>query len=153
MKSLLSLIAFILFSHCSVNAQWYERACGVQDFELATSDEFECMWNKADKIVHVGMRTCGIGTGIVVVGGVTMFVSSASDGAYSMIGATGIICGLATVVVSVPIWAIGASRKNKLMDSPAYQDFQGTSLQISPMIEKNHLNKQASLGLAVSLNF
>jgi len=106
MKPVLLLFVFALFSAYPVNAQWYERACGVQDIELATSDEFECMWNKADKTIQAGMRTCGIGTGIAVLGGVTMFVSGASDGGYSMIGATGIICGLATVVVSIPIWSI-----------------------------------------------
>ena len=153
MKNRLFLIFFALLFMCHVNAQWYERACDVRDFELATSDEFECMWNKAGKTVDTGMRTCGIGTGIAVLGGVTMFVSGASDGAYSMIGATGIICGLATVAASVPIWAIGASRRNKLMDTPAYKDSRSTTFQISPLIHNNQISKHASLGISASLSF
>lgn len=153
MKHILLLFVFALISSYSVKAQWYERACGVQDIELATSDEFKCMWDKADKTINAGMRTCGIGTGIVVLGGIAMFVSSTSDGGYSMIGATGIICGLATVSVSIPIWSIGASRRNKMMDSPAYQDFHGTSLQITPLIGNNQFTKHASLGISACLSF
>lgn len=153
MKKLLVMFVFALSGICSVNAQWYERSCGVQDIESATSDEFDCLWSKTDKIVNAGMRTCGIGTGLAVLGGITMFVTSAGDGGYSIIGATGVICGLTAVIVSIPIWAIGASRENKLMDSPAYQDFQPSTLRIAPMIDKNHFNRQASLGLTASLNF
>jgi len=153
MKNIVLLTVFALLSNISVNAQWFERACDVQEIEIATSDEFECMWNKADKTIHAGMRTCGIGTGIAVVGGITMFISSASDDGYSMIGATGIICGLATVAVSIPIWAIGASRRNKLMDTPAYEESQSATLHISPLINKNQFTKEASLGISAALSF
>jgi hypothetical protein len=157
MKKLLLLVIFASVCHISASAQWYERSCGVQEIESATSDAFECLWNKADKVVEVGMSTCRVGTGITVMGGITMFVSSGSDteasSGYSMIGALAIASGLAVVAVSIPIWAVGSSRKSKLMDSPAYQEVQGASVQISPIIDKNHLTKQASLGLAVFFNF
>ena len=108
---------------------------------------------EADKTIREGMRTCGVGTSIAVLGGITMAVSSEGDGGYSMIGAAGIISGLAVVIVSIPIWTIGASRRSKLTESPAYKDSQPATLQITPLIENNQFNKQASLGLTASLNF
>lgn len=157
MKNLLPLIGLILLCYQSANAQWHGKSCGVQDIELATSDEFDCMWKKAATTVKVGKITCLTGTGIAVIGGIAILASSASSSedasGYTMIGAAGVTFGLAIAVVSIPIWAVGASRKSKLMESPAYQDFQGASLQISPMIDKNHFTRHASLGLAVSLNF
>ncbi len=153
MKKLVLLIIFPLLCICSVNAQWYEKKCGVRDIDLATSEEFDCMWDKADKLVHAGMRTCGVGTGIALIGGISMFISSASDGGYSMIGATGIMFGLATVAAGVPIWAVGGSRKSKLVESPAYQDSQYATLQIAPVLQKNQFSSQTCLGVSASLYF
>lgn len=137
----------------SLNAQWYERSCGVGDMDLASPEEFECMWNKADNLVHAGMRTCGMGTGIALVGGISMFISSSSDSGYSMIGATGIMFGLATVAAGVPLWAVGGSRKSKLMESAAYKDSPTATLQLAPLVQKNKFSRQANLGLTASLVF
>ena len=136
MKNLLPLIGLLLLCHQSANAQWYEKSCGVQDIEFATSDEFECMWKKATTTIKVGKITCLTGTGIAVIGGIAILASSGSSSedasGYTMIGATGMTIGLAVAVVSIPIWAVGASRKSKLMESPAYQNSQGASLQSHP---------------------
>lgn len=157
MKYLLLLITLVLLCHCSVNAQWYERACGVHDLESATSDEFDCMWNKAATTVKVGQISCLVGTSIAILGGAVSLVASGTDSeaasGTTMIGATVAICGLTATAISIPIWAVGASRRSKLEKSPAYQDFQSATLQFSPMIETNHFTQQASLGLAVLLNF
>jgi hypothetical protein len=157
MKNLLLVIVCALLLHSSANAQWYERSCGVPDLESASPDEFACMWNRADAIVQFGMKTCGIGTGIAVMGGVAMFVSSGpgyeSSSGYSMIGALGLVCGLATVTASIPIWTVGASRKSRLSDSPHYPGDHAASIQILPMFRNNDLNRQGCVGLSASLSF
>lgn len=157
MEKLLVLIIFGLLCHHSANAQWHVNTCDVQDIELATSDEFECLWNKATTTVKVGQVTCLVGGGISIIGGATLLLSSGSNSeassGYAMIGALIVTTGLSAVAVSIPIWAVGASRKSKLKESPAYQDLQRTSLKISPTLEKNRLNKQACMSLAISLNF
>jgi hypothetical protein len=153
MNRLLLLVILPVLCISSVNAQWYERACGVEDIDLASPEEFACMWDKADELVHAGMRTCGVGSGIALIGGISMFISSTSDGGYSMIGATGIVFGLATVAAGVPLWAVGGSRKSKLMESPAYQDNRAATLQIVPVLQKNQFSKQSCLGVSASLNF
>lgn len=153
MNKLLLLMILPVLCISSLNAQWYERSCGVGDMDLASPEEFECMWNKAENLVHAGMRTCGVGTGIALVGGISMFISSSSDGGYSMIGATGIMFGLATVAAGVPLWAVGGSRKSKLMDSQAYQDTRATTLQILPVLQKNQFSNKSCLGVSASLVF
>lgn len=157
MKTLLPLILLILLCHHSANAQWHGKSCGVQDIKIATSDEFECMWNKASTTVKVGQVTCLVGGGISIIGGAMALLSSGSDAeaasGYAMISALVVTVGLSAVAISIPIWAVGASRKSRLMKSPAYQNLQRTSLMISPTLEKNRLNQQAIPGLAISLTF
>lgn len=157
MKNILPLICIILLCYQAVNAQWHEKACGVQDIESATSDEFDCMWNKAVTTVKVGQIACLVGTSIAILGGAVTLVASGTDSestsGTSMFGALAAVSGLSITAISIPIWAVGASRRSRLMKSPAYQDFQGVSLQVSPTIETNRCNEQASLGLAFLLNF
>ena len=45
----------------SVDAQWYNRSCGVIDISNWTPDEFECMWRNASRHVVGGTITTGIG--------------------------------------------------------------------------------------------
>ena len=154
MKSLLLLAIFILFCHCSLDAQWYNKACGVQDIESATPDEFTCMWKKATTTVKVGRITCAVGGGLVLAGGLTMLIADpCCSSGYFMTGALGIEVGLVVVAVSIPIWSVGASRRNKLRATPAYQEPSKLSFELTPRFEMMQLTQRAAPGIALTCRF
>ena len=154
MKNLLLLAIFFLFCQCSVNAQWYNKGCGVLDIESATANEFDCMWKKAASTAKVGQITCVVGGGLALIGGITMLVANpCCSSGYTMVGVLAVEVGLIVTAVGIPIWAVGGSRKSKLKDSPHYKNSINTSLRISPSLGINQFNQKAVPALTIACRF
>ena len=75
MKKLLYILALIICYHSTTTAQWHVRSCGVEDIQLATQDEYSCLWKKANTVAKVGKISFAVGAGLVAIGGITMLVS------------------------------------------------------------------------------
>ena len=75
-----------------------------------------------------------------------------SSGNY-MIGGAVLVSGLAIDVIGIPVWIIGANRKNALSDSQVNSDEQPGSIQLAPdLIYSPFLNSYA-VGITASVRF
>ena len=142
----------------SANANWSFRSCGVTDINNCTSEEFECLWEKATKNVRVGSIISGIGfVGI----GSTVLLTTLSLGAEIDIsdpfwaGLVYLSIGTAIIgsILGLPIWITGASRKSNLRKNPHYEALNISSLNIYPSLYRNHFNNSYSLGVTATLSF
>jgi hypothetical protein len=142
------LLFFVLFSVLySADAQWHYKTCGVTDMNNCTPVEFDCLWNKASKIAKVGAITTGIGTSLIAVGGIIV------GGEYAFTGVTLAMIGIVIDLVGIPIWITGGNRKSQLRKNPHFEALNSGSLNLFPLIRKNHFNNTYSVGLTASLRF
>ena len=154
MKKLLFLLLLICCYFGNVTAQWHVRSCEVQDIQLATQDEFNCLWKKANTVAKVGKISFAVGAGLVAIGGITMLISDpcCSSGAL-LTGFLGLEAGVVIAALSIPIWSVGSSRLKKLRASPQYQVLQIRTVEMSPFLSKNQLNRQPAPGVALTFRF
>jgi len=149
-KILLVFLIVLLFSNAA-DAQWQNRSCGVIDINACSMEEFECLWNKASKVAHGGAVTTIVGSSIIVAGGIIGLVGRSEDAVW-----TGLFFGMVGLfidIIGVPIWIVGATRKNNLKKSPNYQNLNLGSLNISPALGLNQINNSQYLGISISLYF
>ena len=147
-KAILSFI-FLFIVSFSIDAQWYNRSCGVIEISNWTPDEFECMWRNASTCVVGGVITTGIGITCVVLGSIIHMNNSFGDPAPPSV----ILCLFAVVPIGITIWITGAVRKSQLRKTPQSKGINSQSLNIAPTINRNHFNNTYSLGLTASLSF
>ena len=157
MKKALLLVSLIFSGLYAVDAQWSYKSCGVVDINECTSEEFECLWERATKNVRVGAITtgigvAGIGTSILMV---TLIMGAEIDSGpvsaiftYLSFGA-----GIVGVIIGPPIWITGAARKSKLRTNPHYEALNSLSFNLSPTINRNQFNNSYAFGLTASLSF
>ena len=156
MKKALLLIIFILTVLYSVDAQWYYKHCGVIDINNSTSEEFDCLWNKASRNSIGGAITTGIGIGAAGIG--LIWGSYALRESYwyewaAFLPISIMTAGLITLSVGLPIWITGAARKSNLRKNPHYNNLSFGTLKVAPTIKKNHFNNSYAFGLTASLSF
>jgi hypothetical protein len=147
MKKALLLFFVLFFVLYSADAQWHYKTCGVTDMNNCTPVEFDCLWNKASKIAKVGAITTGIGTSLIAVGGIIV------GGEYAFTGVTLAMIGIVIDLVGIPIWITGGNRKSQLRKNPHFEALKSGSLNLYPLIRKNHNGNTYSVGLTASLRF
>ena len=154
MKNTLLSIIFLFIVSFSVDAQWYNRSCGVTDISNWTPDEFECMWRNASRCVVGGVITTGIGISCFVIGSIIYWNSDdpffGPDPPSLKIAALGLF---AIVPIGITIMITGAVRKSQLINTPHSKGINSHSLNIAPTINRNHFNNSYSLCLTASLRF
>ncbi len=132
----------------SADAQWYEKSCGVTDLDSITTQEFECLWAKATITARTGKIITGIGTSLIVVGGIMV------GGQYAFTGVTFAMIGIVIdVFIGAPVWITGNNRKFNLRENPHYKNLNIGSLKVAPTISKNNFNNSYSVGFTASLKF
>jgi hypothetical protein len=152
MKNTLLSIIFLFIVSFSVDAQWYNRSCGVTDISNWTPDEFECMWRNASRCVVGGAITTGIGISCFIAGGIIWYNYGTLGGSSPSITISGL--GLFAIVpIGITIWITGAVRKSQLRNTPHSKGINSHSLNIAPTINRNHFNNSYSLCLTASLRF
>lgn len=149
-KILLTALIVLIYSNVA-NSQWYDRTCGVTDLITVSSDEFECLWNKASKTARVGYITTIIGSSIVVLGGLQAIIIRTEGAVWNAVF-MGMAGGLIDLI-GAPIWITGAVRKNNLEKSPHYQDLKMGYLKINPAIGLNEMKNGHYVGVSLSFNF
>jgi hypothetical protein len=150
-KAILSII-FLFIVSFSIDAQWYNRSCGVIDISNWTPDEFECMWKNASGHVVGGAITTGVGVSCFIAGSI-IWVNYGTFGDPSpslTISALGLF---AIVPIGITIMITGAVRKSQLRKTPHSKGVNSQSLNIAPTINRNQFNNTYSLGLSASLRF
>jgi hypothetical protein len=141
-KAILSII-FLFIVSFSVDAQWYNRSCGVTDISNWTPDEFECMWRNASRCVVGGVLTTGVGVSCIVLG--------MENWNYNIrIAELGLF---AIVPIGITFLITGAVRKSQLRKTPHSKGVNSQTLNIAPTINRNQFNNTYSLGLTASLSF
>ena len=148
------LIVLILSLINATDAQWYHRKCGVIDLNNCTTEEFECLWDKAMKNVRVGLITTAIGISSIVIGYFAW--NTGWDNNKDFLESSGTLLGMGgslTTLVGIPIFITGVVRTNKIGNSPNYKTLNLGSLNISPAIGLNQFNDSQYYGLSLSLNF
>ena len=154
MKKLLLILCCMLLYPVTASAQWHVRSCEVPDIKLADPAEFECLWNRANKVALVGKISCAVGAGLVAAGGLTMLIADpCCASGYFMIGALGMEIGLVITAVSIPIWVVGSSRLSKLRSAHQSYDLHGAGLELSATIIINHVTQQEIPGIGLTCRF
>ena len=142
------LLLIVTFSVLySADAQWYERSCGVTDLDSITTQEFECLWAKATVTARTGKIITGIGTSLIVVGGIMV------GGQYAFTGVTFGMIGIVIDLIGAPIWITGYNRKFNLRENPHYKNLNIGSLKVAPTISKNNFSNSYALGISATLSF
>ena len=145
------LLFFVLFSvSYAADAQWQEKSCGVADIYHCSSEEFDCLWERASHNIRVGRITTVYGTIATVTG--IIWGSQAYDLAV-ILPYTLMTAGLITLSIGLPIWITGYARKSNLKENPHYKNLNFGSVKVAPTINKNHFNNSYSLGITASLSF
>jgi len=154
MKKVLAILLVCFLSSNLLEAQWYTRSCGVADLSGINTEAYECLSKKVSKILWTGKATCIVGTSLALAGGITMLVSDpcCSSGNY-MIGAALVVSGLAIDAIGIPIWIIGANRKQNLSDSQLSSDEQPGSIQLAPNLIYSPFLKRHAFGITASVRF
>jgi hypothetical protein len=155
-KSVKILLLFICMSLCPhwVQAQWYERVCGVPDLEDLTADQFDCLWKKSNTVAITGGVISMVGTTVLVAGGITMAAADpcCSSGQF-LIGYATVWSGLAIDLVGLPVWITGRHRKSVIRKSPHFNSQVLHRLSISPVLLKNNTFQSYSAGFELALCF
>ena len=142
MRKVTLSIIFLFIVSFSVDAQWYNRSCGVTDISNWTPDEFECMWRNASRCVVGGVITTGIGISCVVIGSIIDWNNSTLGDPTP----PSVILGLFAVVpIGITIWITGAVRKSQLRNTPHSKGINSHSLNIAPTINRNHFNNKYNI--------
>lgn len=146
------MLAFTLL--CAVECQWYYRTCGVTDIENATSDEFDCLWEKSNRMASRGRTTCVVGGSIMIVGGIAMIATDpcCSQGVFMLAGLTFFVGGGITIL-GLPAWVAGAGRKSQLKGNIHSQNQALKTILISPVMQRNHLNNSHIFGIGATISF
>ena len=148
-KAILSII-FLFIVSFSIDAQWYNRMCGVTEISNWTPDEFECMWKTASRQFVGGAITTGVGVSCVVLGSIISWNNSAwGDSAPPIV----ILSLFAIVPIGITFLITGAVRKSQLRKTPHSKGINSQTLNIAPTINRNQFNDTYSLGLTASLSF
>jgi hypothetical protein len=138
----------------TTNAQWYYRSCGVADLNNTTEEEFECLWNKAQRNVRSGTITTIIGTSIMCVGLIVVNASVPTEGELFAEGdAYGILIlavGIIINAIGIPILITGTNRRSKLRKSPFYEKLNLESMNLSPNIGIDQFTGTNYYGMSIS---
>jgi hypothetical protein len=141
----------------STKSQWYFKSCGVTDINNCSLDEFECLWERAEKNVRTGKIITGIG--VLGLGASALLVTGLVAGELNdspvtiIFTLTSFVTGIAGVLIGPPTWITGASRKNLLREHPHFEAPNLKSLNIFPSLNRNNFNNSYSLGLTATLSF
>jgi hypothetical protein len=155
MKKALLLITIIVSFLYSADAQWNIKACGVTDIDNCTPEEFQCLWEKASKNFRGGKIATIVGS-TCIVGGIIVYAlayTPSGDMGHVLIGGALVISGVIVDAIGIPKWKLGADRKAELKKHPHYDAQSFGTLNISPTIERNHLNSKYALGVTATLSF
>jgi hypothetical protein len=126
MKRVLVLMSAMLFLAFSVNAQWYYNSYNVSNINDLNKAQLDLSLTKANQSVKTGQIMTGIGVGVGIIGGI-IYASGLSGivnsntiggindnlnkgiaGAYLMYG------GIITAGIGIPIWIVGANKRNDI---------------------------------------
>ena len=153
------LFLFVIFSALhSADAQWHERFCGVTDINNCTTEEFDCLWESANNISRTGRTITKIGFISVGVGAIAIpaaYSAAYSGGGYILfyIGFASLVGAAFGILVGIPIWIVGASRKSQLKTNPHFKSKSLESINIAPALWINQVNNSYAFGLTASLVF
>ena len=151
MNKIILALAICLLSTIYSNAQWYQRSCGVTVFNITTSEEFECLWNKSRNTVEVGAILSVVGTSLLVIGFVSL--AHAHDLGDMGPGVLSVTIGLIMDFIGIPTLIAGIVRISQLKKTPYYEILNLGSLNLSPVVGLNQYNGSHYLGMSLSLNF
>ncbi len=144
----------ILLGSNTLNAQWYTRSCDVLNVNECSSEEFECLWNKASKMSKTGAIVTIVGTSAIAGGGLLIGIAAGNGHAgFAWTGVTFIMGGILIDIIGLPVWIIGANRKYFLKNTPGYKDLNYAKLSISPIMLSDNINSSQIPGLSISLRF
>jgi hypothetical protein len=147
-KSLLIFFGLVC-AQMFADAQWYSAKCGVADMYDCSMEEFNCLWQVAEKNVRKGgIRTA---TGVVCLG-VGAIMDDGPAG-YNILPTGLIIAGSLLTVIGVSTWITGLSRKSELKKNPLFDTYSSSRLQISPSIQNAPTGTTYALGLHASWRF
>lgn len=150
MKQALIFSSLILSVFYSVDAQWHLRSCGVTDVNNCTSEEFTCLWERAEENIRKGSITTVVGVGILVVG----IARTPSDGlaGYGIGPAILRYGGIITSATGLIIWISGLDRRSKLKTNLHHETHHSQRFKLSPSIIPSHFNNSFAFGLTASLS-
>jgi len=154
MKNVILFIVLIFACSQCLNGQWYYNSCGASDVTNTTLEEFDCLWEKSNKIVKVGRTTCLVGTAFILAGGITMFAADpCCSSGYYMIGGFTVFGGFIIDLFGLPIWITGGARKNKLLENNHFNNQALNTFTLLPSLQINQFSKTYSYGFALTLHF
>lgn len=123
MKIILTGLVLVLLALHS-QAQWYSRAYGVDNIYLLDQSQLTYSLQKAESNVKTGkiLTLGGMGTGIVgiIISANGMYnwtmkgASSSEFETKTTIGGVLLLAGMGAMAVGIPLWAVNASRRNKI---------------------------------------
>lgn len=123
MKSLL-FVAILILTSVHINAQWYSKH-GVSDINDLSEQQLEILLQKSRDNVKTGKILTYTGFGVGTIGLIVSVNATANvisdpftvteeeldDFTY---GGVLMLLGIGAMVVGIPLWAINASRRNKV---------------------------------------
>jgi hypothetical protein len=151
-KAILAIMLSVLLVNM-IPAQWYERKCGVIDLDNCSDTEYECMWNRATKVVRTGAITTIIGTTSIIAGILVLNDASMDIVSTIFIGGFGTIGGIMLDCIGIPVWITGGVRRSQLRNVPGHGGQGPLSLSLSPSFQVNRLSNSHCLSMGVTLHF
>lgn len=153
MKRNVLILLVILFSLNIIDAQWYQRKCGVTDINNCTEDQYVCLWNKSTKLIRTGGITTAIGTTGIIAGVLAINDESMDIVGTIFIGGFGLAGGIILDCIGIPVFMTGAVRRSSLRNIPGYTGPVSGSLRITPSFQINQLYNTRCLSMGVTLHF
>ena len=147
------LIFFIL----NVQAQWYSKY-GVNDINDLSEEQLQFALQKSEKNLKSGKILTYAGLGASTVGlaisihATAHWVTDPLNPNHDEMTAGGLflMMGLGAMVVGVPLWAVNASRRNKI--EIALIKFNTESFLMNNQSAHFRFNQNSILGLSVKIN-
>ncbi len=162
MRTIILLIPVILLFVAPTTAQWYSRQYGVDDINELTIDQLEYSLGKATSLKTGGILLTVVGTSAML-GGFIMagnamehtltLKATEKDAIHYGFSIVLVYGGFFLDAAGIPLWIIGEHRRTDIEFSRKYLFSSSISVDFSPLLSYNPVNRNFSPGIRIAFSF